>query len=1070
MCPIASQSFLEPYQELYEIRDNKNYSRKELMASGKKIYCIKGTLDIKRLENAFFNTLGFFKSQNTTQIKNEPLVNNESNLLKNYNFFYDLSDKKLNQQLFYEYLELFERDQKNPIIIFPIQLYLFKIKSNLFFLVEEKIIFSFEEFPSEEFNQVLYYYYNCGKNGEIKDTKEFFSFYKNCVDHKDITPVLIEKQKMYWRQKLIGLNLDPFELGNSHVTSIKRISSFFDKDEREKIEQFTNDFKINPASLITSIFSILIYKYWHQNQFIIGVPANFRSENCSKLLDSCIEHLPLLVKIDEKEEFLNFLNRLFSDYKEISDYKYGFPLVATKNEDEKNHSESICSFDVLISCEFSNVNKLSLPCADISLVEMYPLHRNEALHLLFYLVEDGLQLTLSYKSDLEEKFFKQFLSHLKNLVSDFLKNPRQSIMASTVLSDEESEKILFQWNDTSALFPVDKTLKDIFEEQAKNNPSNIALNFNNRRYTYNELNNQANKVAHKLIQHFVGPEKVVGILLKPSVELIVGILGVLKAGGAYLPIDIGLPEERISFMLKDTDSYILLTQTIFLDKAFNLLSALPFLEVLDLDDMSLFDNFDANPCTTAKQESLAYIIYTSGSTGQPKGVMIEQKQCINTMYDIVDKYCISNKDKTLLISNIGFDLSVFDIFGAFIAGSTLVIPNEDGSKSQMVSEWKQCILDNHVTIWNSAPLLMCSLLDSINEEESRFYYGTLRLVLLSGDWIPLNLPERIRRVFGENIQIVSLGGATEGSIWSIYYPVKEIEKNWKSIPYGRPLANQKILILDNNLHLCPPGVMGEIHIGGMGVARGYANRPELTKERFIENPFITPQERQERKDSRLYKTGDLGKYRFNGEVQILGRIDHQVKVRGVRIEIGEIEHHLNRCDFIEESIIIDMKDSGGERFLVCFYIVKDIFKNSFSHINELKNIEKTIRCHLRRFLPDQMIPSFLIRIEKIPLTVNGKADRKSLEKLFDQFNKPNYIAPDTITEKTLCSLWEESLRLKNIGVNNDFFAIGGNSLQAIRLCHLISKSFGCQLRENIIFENPTIRKLAYYLEKKLESH
>ena len=592
---------------------------------------------------------------------------------------------------------------------------------------------------------------------------------------------------------------------------------------------------------------------------------------------------------------------------------------------------------------------------------------------------------------------------------------------------------------TGPLF-FDMTLKELFEKMAKNIPNQISVEHMGHSWTYKKLDEKANQLAEKLRESGVGPEQIVGVLLPPSFELVVSLMAILKAGGAYLPLDKKLPKDRISFMVKDSGAKVILYQDSLEDK-------LPSESILSINvkDKLIYSSKAKNIETIAKPHNLAYIIYTSGSTGKPKGVMIEHKQCVNTLLDIKNKFKITTEDKILLVSSIGFDLSVFDIFGALVSGATIVIPNADGSKSEELLSWKDCILNKGVTIWNSAPLLMRSLIENFQEDKITKIDSQLRLVLMSGDWIPLMLPNSIRKHFGKEIEIISLGGATEGAIWSIYYPIRKVSSKWRSIPYGKPLLNQSIEVLDKRLNPCPIGVAGEIYIGGKGVARGYVNREKLTRERFINREPLT---------NKLYKTGDLGQYLPDGNVEILGRLDNQVKIKGVRIEIGEIEYHLNSFDSITQGVVMDLKGENGDKFLVGYYVSK---KNQRVDSEEIKK-------HLAKSIANEMVPSFFVPIKQLPLTHNGKLNRQELENIFNSYVSDEYSAPNTKIEKLISQIWQKILNLESISTQDDFFAIGGNSLQAMRVCQKISQTLGVSLKEITFFENPTIRKLSNFLE------
>jgi len=437
-------------------------------------------------------------------------------------------------------------------------------------------------------------------------------------------------------------------------------------------------------------------------------------------------------------------------------------------------------------------------------------------------------------------------------------------------------------------------------------------------------------------------------------------------------------------------------------------------------------------------EDIAYTIYTSGSTGRPKGVVISHGAAANTIIDINRKFNVNENDRIIGLSSMCFDLSVYDIFGALAAGAALVMIEDQRDALELI----KTVEEKQITIWNSVPAIMDMMIESIDPDTSN---TSLRLVMVSGDWVPLGLPDKVRQHF-ENAEVISLGGATEAAIWSIYYAVKEIKKIWKSIPYGMPLANQKFYVLNYEMELCPPGVAGELYIGGAGVAEGYMNDEEKTRASFIKHPGL----------GRLYKTGDFGVLHSEDDlnetyIEFMGRKDHQVKIRGYRIELGEIENCLLKHDFITSAVVVDKTDALGKKVLCGYYISDD---------DELTDEE--LKVFLGRHLPDYMIPSYFIQLYEIPVTPNGKIDRKALP--MPDFNtEDNYAAPADEAEKALCSIWEEVLGIEKVGINDNYFDLGGNSLNAPVIISKISKKFNINIPLREVFSLPTVKDLAQYI-------
>ena len=485
----------------------------------------------------------------------------------------------------------------------------------------------------------------------------------------------------------------------------------------------------------------------------------------------------------------------------------------------------------------------------------------------------------------------------------------QGTLPSPQLSEAERQALV-EWNQTAFEYPTHLRLHDLFEAQAAQSPTAIAVVFDRQTLTYGELNQRANQLAHHLQGLGVQPEMPVGICIQRSLEMIVGLLAIVKAGGAYVPLDPTYPADRLAHILSDSQIGVVLTQT-------SLLPLLPpEIQSVCLDDWDAIATHPAtNPVSPVTATNLAYIIYTSGSTGKPKGVLIEHQGAVNTILDVNRQFRVSVGDSLLAVCSLNFDLSVYDVFGLLGAGGTIVLPKP--AIAPDLNEWIDLMTREQVTIWNTAPPVMQMFAGHL-EDRDRHLPASLRVVMLSGDWIPTPLPTTIRTLkAGETpIEIMSLGGATEASIWSIWFPIDTVDPTWKSIPYGKPMANQRFYILDEQLHPVAIGEVGELFIAGDGVARGYHNRPDLNATKFLPDPF-NPQPR-----AQLYRTGDLGRYLPDGNIEFLGRIDHQVKIRGFRVELGEIETTLLQHPVLREAAVLAQGERTAEKRLVAYVVAK----------------------------------------------------------------------------------------------------------------------------------------------------
>ncbi len=655
----------------------------------------------------------------------------------------------------------------------------------------------------------------------------------------------------------------------------------------------------------------------------------------------------------------------------------------------------------------------------------------------------------AFSEELITTMLEQWQTLTAGIVSQ--NNPNCSIAHLPLISLSERKRLL-AWNQTIVDYPADLCLHQLFEARVAEDSEAIAVVYQGQSLTRGELNRQANRLAHRLQQLGVQPESLVGICLERSLEMAIALFAILKAGGAYLPIDPNYPPARLSYILEDARLSVLLTQAKQLERLPKTAA-----QIICLDrDWETSNLHETKPLSQVNSHNLAYVIYTSGSTGNPKGVAIEHHSAVNTLWDIEQRFAVQPQDRVLAVSSLSFDLSVYDIFGSLGSGGTAILPLSTTRPNP--EQWLELIAQEQVTIWNSAPALLELLVNYIVGFE-RQLPSSLRLVMLSGDRINPNLVIQLQNL-NPQLQIASLGGATEASIWSICYPIASKWFANKAIPYGRPLHNQTFYILDSQQQLAPIGVTGELYIGGIGLARGYLNRPELTTARFIADPFST------KPIARLYKTGDLGRYLEDGNIEFLGRIDNQVKIRGIRIELGEIEAALLQCPEIQETLVTVNASNLEQKSLLAYSILKP---NSTLTSQQLRNF-------LATQLPEYAVPADFIFTDAFPLTPNGKVDLKALlttpTKRASMMN--NSLPLQSPLELKLSQIWSDVLNVKPIARDDDFFALGGNSLLALRLFEQIHKSFGANLPLATLFEAPTISQLASIIlnqkQKVLSSH
>ncbi|NEP34767.1 non-ribosomal peptide synthetase, partial [Moorena sp. SIO3B2] len=578
-----------------------------------------------------------------------------------------------------------------------------------------------------------------------------------------------------------------------------------------------------------------------------------------------------------------------------------------------------------------------------------------------------------------------------------------------------------QVNETYA--PVsEETLHNLFVKQVQQRPEAIALITPQRTLTYHELYTEAQALGQQVQQLGATPNTLVAVLMEKGWEQIVAVLGILMAGAAYLPIDAALPQERQWSLLEQGEVKLVVTQAA-LNASLGLPDHLHCLVVASQPQEIIDTPLEAN----VSSSDLAYVIFTSGSTGTPKGVMIDHRGAVNTIQDINQRFDVQPTDRMLAVSALNFDLSVYDIFGLLAAGGTLVMPTPEAAKDPV--HWVELMTTHQVTLWNTVPALMQMLVEYLSEHPDQVTED-LRLALLSGDWIPLNLPTQIQSLWPQG-QVVSLGGATEASIWSVYYPITTVEPEWKSIPYGKPLVNQSLHVLNHNLDPCPNWVPGQLYIGGIGLAQGYWRDEQKTNASFILHPQT---------GERLYKTGDLARYLPDGNSEFLGREDFQVKISGYRIELGEIEATLLGHATVKETVVAAVGELQSKQLVA--YVVFHSESSSDSATEDVHDDMRIdeLRHYLQQQLPEYMVPPSYMVLDALPLTANGKVDRKRLptpELISDHYSPDTYIPPRNHQELQLVKLWEEILEVQPIGVGSHFFDLGGHSLLAVRLMNRI---------------------------------
>jgi amino acid adenylation domain-containing protein len=625
-------------------------------------------------------------------------------------------------------------------------------------------------------------------------------------------------------------------------------------------------------------------------------------------------------------------------------------------------------------------------------------------------------------------------------------NLDQQISAPPPLTDEAWQQIVVDWNDTAASYPLDRCAHQLFEDQVERTPDAVAVVYEERQLTYQELNRRANQLAHYLRRLGVGPEVLVGLCVERSPDMIVGVLGILKAGGAYVPLDPAYPPDRLAFMLADSRAPVLLTQ-----KRFNIWEPADGMQVVNLDEdlEQIRQESEENPASGAMATHAAYIIYTSGSTGTPKGVVVEHRSLVNYMHAASAAYSLEPADRVLQFAPLSFDASAEEIYPCLARGATLVLRTPSMVDSiqlflKKCQEWELTVLGLPTAFWHELTRKLVA--DALSLPPS------LRLVIIGGERALPELVAAWQKHVGPAVQLMNTYGPTEATIVATMYRVPASVKpadTLREVPIGRPIPNAQVYILDHHLNVIPIGVPGELHIGGAGLARGYLNRPELTEEKFIPNPYSTEP------GARLYKTGDLVRYLPTGEIEFLGRIDQQVKIRGFRIELGEVEAALGRHPHVREALVLAREDASGNKSLVAYVVPAGDFALTSS----------SLRRFMLEQLPDYMVPAAFVILEAFPLTPSGKIDRLALPA--PELTRPelaeNFVAPTSPVQQQLVEIWEELLEVRPIGIRDNFFELGGHSLLAVRLVDRIEQVWGKKIAASTLLAGPTIERLSEVL-------
>ncbi|WP_433444169.1 non-ribosomal peptide synthetase/MFS transporter [Nonomuraea sp. CA-141351] len=827
----------------------------------------------------------------------------------------------------------------------------------------------------------------------------------------------------YWRERLAGL--EPLELpadaprppeltyaGAAHHFSVA-------PELAERLDRLGREHGATPYMVLLAAFAVLLGRYAGQDDVAIGSPVAGRSlPELDNLVGCFVNMLAMRVDLSGDPSFAELLCRvrdLATDA--YTHQEVPFERLVQELNVAREPSRSPV-FQVILAMQ--NYGGEPEP-GPLTLEGFEPGVWATRFDLELYTGGGGSFLFVYNTALFSDVRIERMAGHLATLLEGVAADPAAPVSGLELLTTEEREERR-RWNDTA----VDLGPPGLLQEpvMAAASPEAVAVRHPRGEITYGELRRRVRALAAELRAAGAGPGRLVAVVMERGWEQVVAVLAINAAGAAYLPIDADLPDQRRFELIERGECAIAVTQP-WLDLAWP--SGVTRLTVTE-GDAPAFD-------CPAEPGDLAYVIFTSGSTGAPKGVVIEHRAALNTVRDLNHRFHVGPADRFLALSALSFDLSVYDVYGALAVGATLVMGEPAADKDP--AAWARLVEEERVTVWNSVPALMELLVDHAEHEGTDL--GSLRLVLLSGDWIPLTLPGRIRAL-APHAEVVSLGGATEGSIWSISHPIGEVDPAWTSMPYGRPLANQSFHILGPGLRDVPVGVPGELYIGGAGVATGYWRDPGRTAASFLTHPGT---------GERLYRTGDLGRYDADGVIEFLGRADAQVKIRGYRIELGEIETHLARHPGVAECVVTT--DGEGTRAQLVAYVVTP----------ELDAVR--LRAHLAETLPAYMIPTRFVALDQLPLTANGKVDRRRLPAP-SAAPAGTRTPPRTETERLVSAVWAEVLDGEDFGIDDDFFDVGGHSLLAIKVVARLRRQLASPVAVVDLFKHPTVRRLAAFAD------
>jgi amino acid adenylation domain-containing protein len=825
------------------------------------------------------------------------------------------------------------------------------------------------------------------------------------------------EEREYWIKKLAGdpgisnLPLD-YTDGRCRAPEFTLIDFQVPGELVENLIRLTRNSDFLLYTVLMAALKICLHKYTGSHTIVVGSPMRKADDESFKVTNA-------LAIVDDLDDDLTFKQFLLNVRQTLLDaYARQFYRFERLVKDlSLDGVENKCPlFDVALA--LSSIHS-ALPVV------------NNDITVTFIKDQSRLKGQAAFNSNVfEQESISLFIEHYFNILGAALKNTEARIRDLQMLDESERQKLLIDWNDTRSNYSIGHCIHHLFEAQVTRSPEATAVTFGSERLTYEQLNKRANQLAHYLMASGVGPETLVCVCIERSLDMIVVLLGILKAGGAYVPLDPGYPKQRLAFMLEDSQARLALTQSWLVA---DIKQQATRIICVDQQQEVISACREDNPASSVDGENLAYMIYTSGSTGEPKGVMIPHRAICNRLMWMQEKYPLTEDDKLLQKTPISFDASIWELFVPLMSGACLVIARPGGHQDG--GYLVKTIAEQGISILQLVPTMLQVLLNEKGIENCK----SLKRVYSGGEALPGDVKEKYFERVGK--ELINLYGPTETSIDASSHECVP-GKREAVVPIGRSIANARMYVLDGAGEPVAVGAVGEVHIGGAGLARGYHRRPALTSERFIPDKFSRDL------GERLYKTGDLGRYTKDGSIEYLGRMDGQVKVRGYRIELGEIEAAMGEDERVSRAVVSVREDKPGDKRVVAYVEWKD----------ETQGAVEVLRESLRQRLPDYMLPAAIVPVKQWPLTPSGKLDKKSLpapEQTRSQMD-PSFIAPRMPTETTLAAIWGEVLGMDQVGVYDNFFSFGGHSLLATQMISRVREVFQVELPLASLFENPTV--------------